>query len=98
MKKGNVTASQIDQVYIAGGFGFYLDLKKAAVLGLVPKQLVPAAKAMGNTSVGGAAKILLQEELLEEAQNLADACKEINLGNDSDFGSFYMTYMGFEEN
>lgn len=98
MKKGNVTASQIDQVYIAGGFGFYLDLKKAAVLGLVPKQLVPAAKAMGNTSVGGAAKILLQEELLEEAQNLADVCKEINLGNDSDFGSFYMTYMGFEEN
>lgn len=44
----------IDRVYLAGGFGYYLNVKSAVAIGLIPSELSDKVIAVGNTSLAGA--------------------------------------------
>lgn len=44
----------IDRVYLAGGFGYFLDVKSAVAIGLIPIELSEKVAAVGNTSLAGA--------------------------------------------
>lgn len=48
---------EIDRVVLAGGFGYYLNPKDAAEIGLIPASLSEKAFAGGNTALSGAKKI-----------------------------------------
>lgn len=48
---------EISQVYLAGGFGYYLDVEAAITIGLLPKEMCGNVKAVGNTSLAGAYQI-----------------------------------------
>ena len=42
---------------LAGGFGYYLDPKAAAAIGLLPKELTDRTVTGGNTALSGAALV-----------------------------------------
>jgi uncharacterized 2Fe-2S/4Fe-4S cluster protein (DUF4445 family) len=63
--------SDIDQIYLAGGFGNYLNLKKAQLLGLIPDVPLEKIKFVGNTSIIGAKMALLSEEALKTCYRIA---------------------------
>ncbi len=87
----------ISALYIAGGFGYYLDVKKACSIGMIPKELLDRTKAIGNSSLNGAVLFLKNlETSCEITTELAERAKEISLSNDSDFGELYMEHMMFE--
>jgi uncharacterized 2Fe-2S/4Fe-4S cluster protein (DUF4445 family) len=67
LKSMNKTFDDLDRIYIAGGFGNYIDMKKAILLGLFPD--VPHEKYdfIGNGSLGGSRLALLSKEMREEA-------------------------------
>lgn len=46
----------IRHVYLAGGFGYFLDSGKAGAVGLFPAELADAAQAVGNASLAGAVR------------------------------------------
>lgn len=50
-----IRLSDISRVVLAGGFGYYLDPKAAAEIGLLPKELVDRTVTGGNTALSGAA-------------------------------------------
>ena len=54
MEAMGTDASRIDKVFLAGGFGYFLDVEKAARIGLFPPQLAGRVTAVGNTSLLGA--------------------------------------------
>ncbi|MDE6319983.1 MAG: ASKHA domain-containing protein, partial [Lachnospiraceae bacterium] len=45
---------RMDRVYLAGGFGYELDVEAAFAIGLLPVQLRGRVEAVGNTSLAGA--------------------------------------------
>lgn len=47
-------ADRLDAVFLAGGFGFYLDLDAAYYLGLLPKTFDDKVIVIGNSSLAGA--------------------------------------------
>lgn len=49
--------SDISKVVLAGGFGYYLDPKAAAAIGLLPKELTDRTVTGGNTALSGAALV-----------------------------------------
>lgn len=49
--------SDISGVVLAGGFGYYLDPKAAAAIGLLPKELTERTVTGGNTALSGAAMV-----------------------------------------
>ncbi len=55
MEYAGIEEGQLDMVYIAGSFGSNIDVVKARAIGLLPK--VENIKAVGNTSLEGAARI-----------------------------------------
>ena len=59
-----ITASQVDRVILAGGFGYYLHPEDAAEIGLLPKELAKKAVSGGNMALAGSRRA--GRELLEE--------------------------------
>lgn len=89
----------VDKVYLAGGFGYKMDLDKAASIGLLPQELIGKIETVGNSSLGGAREAVLQEHARDKMQQICSIAEEVSLSTDKDFNEFYMDYMmiGSEE-
>lgn len=55
VEKFGCTMQEIDHVYVAGGFGYYLDIEAAFGVGLLPETFQKKTTACGNTALSGAA-------------------------------------------
>ncbi|MCI8372924.1 MAG: DUF4445 domain-containing protein [Lachnospiraceae bacterium] len=86
----------VDRVFLAGGFGYKMNLEKAAATGLLPKELLGKIEAVGNSALGGAKEAVLQEGAKEKLEQLCRISQEVSLSADKDFNNFYMEYMMFE--
>ena len=95
--KFGVTYEDVAHVYIAGGFGYKMDLSKAAGIGMLPKELLPKMQAVGNSSLGGAMAGLLGAQAVEEMEQIVAKSEEVSLAMSKEFNDFYMDYMMFEE-
>jgi uncharacterized 2Fe-2S/4Fe-4S cluster protein (DUF4445 family) len=62
---------KIEQVYLAGGFGNYLDLRSALTIGMLPDIPVSRIKFVGNTSARGAIMALLSVEAFDTVEKIA---------------------------
>lgn len=91
-----VNYEAVDTVYLAGGFGYFMDKKKAAEIGLIPAELEEKTIAMGNTSLHGAIRFLTTPGAEKVLPELAGKAKEISLALDEKFNDWYMEYMMFE--
>ncbi|MDO8488796.1 MAG: ASKHA domain-containing protein [Candidatus Omnitrophota bacterium] len=63
--------SVIQKIYIAGGFGTYLDIEKAIRIGLLPDLERDKFVFIGNSSLAGARQILLSDQAKDMADKLA---------------------------
>jgi len=61
----------IERIYLAGGFGNYLDREKAITIGLIPDLPLERIRFVGNTSILGAKMALLSREALEKSYEIA---------------------------
>jgi len=61
----------IDRVYLAGGFGSYLNKEKALIIGLIPDVAPEKVQFVGNTSIAGAKMALLSREALDKTYKIA---------------------------
>ncbi|HIT85436.1 MAG TPA: DUF4445 domain-containing protein [Candidatus Ornithomonoglobus intestinigallinarum] len=94
MREYGITADDISSVYIAGGFGSGLDIKKAENAGLIPKGLSEKASAAGNTALKGAA--LLSGDGAESfAKRIKAISTDILLGENEYFSKRYIENMDF---
>ena len=73
----------IENIYVAGGFGNYLNIPDAIAIGLLPDIPVGKYKYVGNTSAKGACMALLSQEAWAEANSLAGKMTyiELSVGN-----------------
>ncbi|WP_334160326.1 ASKHA domain-containing protein, partial [Muricomes intestini] len=91
-----VAYKEIEKIYIAGGFGYYLNIKKAVGIGLLPGQYACKIEAAGNSALAGAKCVLTDEAALKEGEQLAAKAEEIQLAADKEFNELYMKNMYFE--
>jgi len=66
-------------IYLAGGFGNFLNVRRAVTIGMLPD--VPAEKIhfVGNTSIAGAKEVLLSRQALEAAEKIAGSMAYFDL-------------------
>lgn len=70
LKSMEYSLDNIERVYIAGGFGNYLDSEKGIILGLFPDIPLWKFEYIGNGSVAGATLVLLSKEKKKEAEEI----------------------------
>lgn len=95
VKKAGIAFDEVDNCYLAGGFGTKIDITKAAGIGLIPKELEVKTIPVGNTVLAGTKEVLLgriSKDELEKIQTMADV---INLAEENDFEEMYLSYMDF---
>lgn len=95
--RSGLQAEEIDQVFIAGGFGNYLDVLHAFRIGMLPSDIMGRTKAVGNTSGMGAIMCLLDSRNLTHCEELAKQVTYYELSGDSRFVDFYVEAMMFPE-
>ncbi len=92
LQKAGIGTEQIGHVFLAGGFGYYLDVQGAVKIGLLPKELEDKTEACGNTALLGAA-VYGYKILLGEDRSLPIEMKAINLAEEEKFTSSYVNYI-----
>ena len=97
MESAGTTCDDIATLYIAGGFGSHLNVASAAAIGLIPADLASKVKVIGNASLSGSVRLLLDKNSLEEAENIAKKSSHVNLGGNPRFNEHYMEQMFFPE-
>lgn len=88
---------QIGQVYLAGGFGNYLDVEAAFAIGLLPEDMRGRVRAAGNTSLAGAFMVgrdlWKQQTDQRRLERRLSSIESINLAKQADFEKLYLRYM-----
>lgn len=92
-----IQKEQIAKVYLAGGFGYRIDTKKAIAIGMLPREFDGRIEAVGNSSLAGAEKYLKEVRGAEDLQEIVWKSEEVELSSDLDFNQFYVESMMFEE-
>lgn len=98
---------EIGQVYVAGGFGYYLDVEAAFGVGLLPDAFRGKTFACGNTALSGA-RVYGYDKLVTKASGNRESNdkllfngfdfpekKIINLAMEPDFSERYISYLDF---
>ena len=88
---------EIDDIYIAGGFGYKMDIDKAIGIGLFPKACKNKLKAIGNSSLKGNLIYLTEKDAKERMRKITQSSEEISLAASSIFYELYLQHMCFSE-
>lgn len=96
LQKAGVTSEQVEQIYLAGSFGYHLSVEKAIGIGLLPMAFAGKIEAVGNTSLQGTKELSLGKFYEEDLMNMKTVCEEIYLSNETDFQDIFMDNMNFK--
>ena len=89
-KRAGVSYKDIDEVILAGGFGYFLSPSDASAIGLIPEELSAKCISGGNTALKGALHY-------SEGKKVALNAEVINLAEDPSFNDIYMNALNFPE-
>ncbi len=76
---------EVEQFYLAGAFGTYLDLEAAVTIGLYPDLPREKFVCLGNASLAGAKKLLLDQSALSRIAEIREKITYVQFGAAADF-------------
>ena len=80
-----VRFEDVERVFIAGGFGYHLDIVNCVTIGLLPDLPLKTFHFLVNGSLAGARMALLSTEVLQSANLVASRITYFDLSTDSMF-------------
>lgn len=85
LRKTGKALEDIDRVFIAGGFGYHLDIERAISIGMFPDLPRKKYTFIGNGALGGARLALLSKKRRKEAEDIFEKMTYLELSVDSEF-------------
>ncbi len=95
IETAGIAYEDISKIYIAGGFGNYMNIESALAIGLIPKELRGKTEAAGNTAAQGAIYCHKQEFANKVAAYVAKS-NHVDLSTSMIFQNHYIESMGFD--
>ena len=89
--------SKISALLLAGGFGSFIRPESAARIGLIPAELLPVTRAIGNAAAQGAQEALVSSEARQRLNRLQSNMDYKELSGLPAFNNAYMEAMMFPE-
>jgi len=91
----DISYGDVEKIYIAGGFGNYIDTHSAVHLGLFPRERLDSIESIGNSAGKGAVLSLLSKRVSDELEQIPGKSRYIELSSDAYFQSAYIEQMYF---
>jgi len=79
MESTQTKPENLDAVYLAGGFGNFLNVRQAVTIGMLPDVPLEKIQFVGNTSIAGAKTVLLSRKALKAAEKIAESMTYFDL-------------------
>ena len=79
MESTQTRVEDLEAVYLAGGFGNFLNVRQAVTIGMLPDVPIEKIHFVGNTSIAGAKAVLLSQQALEAAEKIAGSMTYFDL-------------------
>ena len=95
MDVAGLEAEDLEELQIAGGFGSYIDLHNAGLIGLYPAELESKTRVLGNAALTGAAMMLLRKAYIDALKQMAQGSECVELSSNPVFVDNYMECMTF---
>jgi uncharacterized 2Fe-2S/4Fe-4S cluster protein (DUF4445 family) len=95
VKHLNLSFDDVKKIYIAGGFGTYLDIEKAITIGLLPDLPRKKFVFIGNSSLAGAREILLSVDAFRRADQIAKKTTYFELSVEPGYMDEYVAALFF---
>lgn len=94
-KNANLQINEIKNVYLAGKFGFNINIENAVTTGLFPKEFIDRTKVCGNLSLKGAIENLTDKNFIQKCNKIKESCSVINLALEPSFTDEFFSNMPF---
>ena len=95
LNKASLTFEDIDVLYLAGGFGNYIDTNNAITIGMLPSEMKNKIISLGNTSGTGALLALKSLAFDDVVNQIRDKTIYVELSNEDDFTLDFVMNMYF---
>lgn len=85
LKEAGVSYNDLDALFLAGGFGNYIDIESAIAIGLLPAEMKDKIIPLGNTSGTGAVLALKSVDFEDIMNDIIKQSEIVELGSNEDF-------------
>ena len=93
--QAQVNAKELEELFVAGGFGTSLNEHDACVLKMFPSECEKKVCHAGNASLAGAVMLLVNESYRKECEDIKSISSVINLAQRQDFNEHFMASLNF---
>ena len=90
MRETGLDATDVDVLFVAGAFGFFLNPVSARAIGLYPEIETNRIGLVGNAAVAGARSLLLSRDSRNDAEAAAKTIGYVDLASHKEFGSGFL--------
>ena len=90
LEEVGMSMADIEQIYLAGGFGSYVDLEKAMVIGLLPETDADKVTYIGNASLLGARMAALTNRVRQDVVNVTRMMTNFELSETASYMDHYV--------
>jgi uncharacterized 2Fe-2S/4Fe-4S cluster protein (DUF4445 family) len=95
LKEIGIDIMDIEEVVIAGAFGYHLNKESIKTIGLIPQGFKGKISFVGNSSVEGARIALISEEKLKEMSEVRNNIKVVELSIKEEFQDYFVKELSF---
>jgi uncharacterized 2Fe-2S/4Fe-4S cluster protein (DUF4445 family) len=95
MAEANVTAEGLEDITLAGAFGYHLRPDSLATIGLIPEELSRKVRFAGNTSKTGCAMMLINASLREYLEEQVQSVEHLPLAEKISFQELFIENLNF---
>ena len=89
------SVADLEQIIVAGSFGYHLNPESLKTIGLLPPEYTGRITFVGNSSLSGASLPVLNRDILRDMEYLASIIKVFDLGSHPDFGKKFISQLRF---
>ena len=95
MSEANVTVEDLEDITLAGAFGYHLRPESLAAIGLIPEELARKVRFAGNTSKTGCAMMLLDASLRKYLETQVISVEHLPLAEKISFQNLFIENLNF---
>jgi uncharacterized 2Fe-2S/4Fe-4S cluster protein (DUF4445 family) len=95
LQEAGMTFLDVDELFLAGGFGNYMNVESAIEIGLIPGEMKDRIFPLGNSAGIGTLQYLKSEQFKERINSILTRAKYIELSSQDDFPTEFALNMNF---
>ncbi len=95
LKEAGHSVDEVDEIIIAGSFGYHLNSDNLKRLGMLPHSYKGSITFAGNTSLSGAGLALINQEILKEMERIPQFVRVVDLASHPDFQELFISALNF---